>query len=524
MKITFSKFGKKGRLGNQLFQLASMIGFAEKYRAELCLPRWDYQKYFANKYHADATNTLCSTVTEAVYHYTPEYYDAAIKGRACVNLDGYFQSEKYWRDSEHLVRKHLEFKHDYKASVIDKYSLALKKPCVAVSIRRGDFVGNKNYYQIPITYYTNAIKQYDSQDVNFIFFSDDMGYCKLHFGCMENAYFADRKTIGGYFQEDIYAIEQLCLMTLCQKFIISNSTFSWWGAYLSGSKEIIRPKQCMSGSLAVRNNEKDFYPAEWQIGNENKIDLSDVTFMIPVAYDHSDRKQNLELNVCMLQKHFNTNIIVMEQNGSIFKYMNTYCNYTQFEKPVFHRTRMLNLMAQTCSTPIIANWDADVFISPQQILEAVKKIRKQDAEVVYPYDGRFARVDRKQWFKKLEKELDIGVFSNQEFKGMRPKDKTSVGGAIFFDRKKYLECGGENENFISYGPEDVERFVRFSVLAKVERINGALYHMDHFRGLDSRCATNPHDKQNHDELAKVQTMTKEELMIYVKNYSINNAY
>ena len=46
MKISFSQLGKHGRLGNQLFQIASTLGMAEKYGAEVVFPSWSYENYF----------------------------------------------------------------------------------------------------------------------------------------------------------------------------------------------------------------------------------------------------------------------------------------------------------------------------------------------------------------------------------------------------------------------------------------------------------------------------------------------
>lgn len=242
--------------------------------------------------------------------------------------------------------------------------------------------------------------------------------------------------------------------------------------------------------------------------------------MIPVAYDHNDRKQNMDLNVCLLQRDFDTNVIVMEQGRDFFQYFQyNNCIYKKAPYIDFHRTRMLNDMARIAETEIIVNWDADVFISPLQIYYSVTKLRRREADVVYPYDGRFARVNRASWFKPFEKQLDTGIFASAFFPGMAVTDKASVGGAIFFNRDPYFEGGGENENFISYGPEDVEREVRFTRLGyKVFRTPGALYHLDHWRGTNSK-SQNKFHKQNHDELDKIYSFTQDELREYVKTWN-----
>lgn len=530
--ITFSKFGKHGRLGNQLFQYAAMIGMSKKYKKELVLPPWVYSKYFKGEFPTGIVQNNVSKVSEAAFHYQNDRYDHIIPHEANCDMIGYFQSEKYWEHCKDDVKEALCFNRDFDWNVFRKdfeqFIPKNIKTNIAISIRRGDYIDNHNYELLPITYYFLALQEHfpEWKNCNLMIFSDDPEYCKIHFGCLENAYIIpnkfDNMSISKYFEENTYAIFQLAMMSSCDHFIIANSTFSWWGAYL-GEKEdtkIIRPANYFKGEMKEKNNIKDHYPERWIAFDhtDKKIDLSDVTFTIPVSYDHKDRKQNMGLNVCMMQRDLNTNIIVGEHGSDFFNYFSSWTTYVRFQDEEFHRTKFLNEMARMATTPIIANWDADVFISPIQIWKSVQDIR-DGADMVFPYDGRFARVKRETWFKPLEKRFDVGVFGDTIFKGMNPEDKQSVGGAILFNRERFIEGGGENENFIAYGPEDVERDTRFRKIGyNVLRTKGVLYHMDHFKGPNSKCHGNKYDKQNHDELIVIETSTKDQLINYINTW------
>lgn len=497
MVVSFSRYGNHGRMGNALFQWGATLGIAESNSGEPSFPPWNMEKFFDTPL---PKNGLASRVLqEKQYHYEP------IEINQDTDLFGYYQSYKYFPKAG--------FKPKIKKDIIDHHSKnpAFQKQTIAIHIRRGDYVNHEMYYQLPISWYISALLTIPNwKDCNILLFSDDMEYCKVHFECLPNAFF-----ITGY------EIDHLCLMSLCDNHIVGNSTFGWWGAWLSEQKNVIHSGKMFRGPFAHKDI-KDFYPPNWNEYKDEKINLSDVTFTIPVLYDHSDRKQNFDLSLCMLQKDFHTNIIVGEQGKERkFEYSNKWAKYHYFDIKDFHRTKMLNDMAIMAETELIVNYDIDVIIPPLQIYLAAERLRS-GVDCVYPYDGRFARMERSQWFRKLESVLDIGCV------GKFPLDKRnireSVGGAVMWRKESFIDFGMENEYMISYAPEDVERWERMHTLGvNVQRVNGTLFHMNHFKGIDSHNG-NPNFPNSKAELAKMRTMSKDQMRLYIDSWPWRHKY
>lgn len=500
--ITFSHLGSLGRLGNQCFQVASCIGIAEKTGTTAVFPKWKYSQYLKHLLPEGKPKQQVQKIPETTFSFDDSFFN--MLPVYDYDLYGFFQSEKYW-DKETIL-KQFEFADDFKEDIQARYRNVLSKKHVAISVRRGDFVNNPNYFQIPITYYLNAYYKHFGSEYNVIIFSDDFEWCKKHFKALPHVHFA----------HDLNDMQQLCLMSLCNSHIISNSTFSWWGAYLSQSENVIRPEKNFAGKLAKENSEKDYWPAAWKVFNDYKIDLKDTTFIIPVFYDHLDRKLNFMLTLDFITEHFDTNIIIGEQGGNEFETFKDHGTYINFDMPVFHRTKMINDMAKRATTPIIINWDCDNICAPAQIAEAVNKIR-EGIDISYPFDGTVQRTPR-FCFGDVSNTLDVAIISEKYC----AKKHSSVGHAVVMNKKSFIRAGMENENFVSWGPEDSERFNRYHILGlSVIRIPGAMYHMDHFVGENSS-AKNQFFKANEKEFLNVATRNKTQLEQYILSWEWAN--
>lgn len=251
--LTMSFFGKFGRLGNQLFQYASLIGLATKFNTHLVMPSWEYAGYF-NHTFPEGAYVDGYIIKETTCCYSDHW--GSFDWNQPIDIVGYLQSEKYWLHCKDKVLRALEFKKELKERVKEKFDFS--KPVIAIHIRRGDFVNHPNFAQLPISYFHSALNEFPQwRDCNIIIFSDDISYCRLHFKHIDNVKYSENNS----------AIEDLCLMAQCSNFIISNSTFSWWGAYLSGvaGENIIRPDCLYAGQYKTRHSDKDYWPASWRV-------------------------------------------------------------------------------------------------------------------------------------------------------------------------------------------------------------------------------------------------------------------
>lgn len=250
------------------------------------------------------------------------------------------------------------------------------------------------------------------------------------------------------------------------------------------------------------------------------IDLSDITFIIPLRLDSMDRLVNLKHVIMTICQHFKTNIILLECDSSrkinfSLSCATVNCEYLFIEdkSPLFHRTKLLNIMIRMAKTPYVANYDCDVILPIPAYAKAYSLLKEYD--VVYPYGGMFLNI------KPEEKKLIVSdgvAIESVDVKKFDLLNDNSVGGALFVRRDSYIKSGLENEYMVSFGPEDAERFARWKILGyKIARLDNPLYHLCHPKLVNS-CTANPAHKANEVEYEKVRAMKKEELIAYIKTW------
>ena len=148
--ITSSNNETNGRLGNFLMRTASLIGLANKHNTKLVIPKSKYSKYF-NISHLEGTDEELSKtfrkVKEPMFQYVPNW--PCIDENENVDIDGYLQSKKYWDYCEEEVKDAFTFKEDIKQQVVNRFDKGRKvfqKETISISVRRGDYLSNKNYH------------------------------------------------------------------------------------------------------------------------------------------------------------------------------------------------------------------------------------------------------------------------------------------------------------------------------------------------------------------------------------------
>jgi len=274
MTIGFNALGRMGRLCNQMFQYAALKGIARKTGVDCCIPHYtqavddgignmlrtelfdsfdlDVKVGLLNNGHAPVVNERHFHFDEELFKMCPDH----------VDLRGYFQTEKYFKHIEKEIRSDFTFKDEI-LNPCKEMIESVENP-IALHVRRGDYIKNaENHFNLPSVYYEAALSKFDANR-NVIVFSDDPVWCH------DEGIFADDRFI---ISENEDNRVDLCLMSLCDDFIIANSSYSWWGAWLSANKDktVIAPSQWFGKTGYTKDHDtKDLIPNDWTIINDGQ--------------------------------------------------------------------------------------------------------------------------------------------------------------------------------------------------------------------------------------------------------------
>ena len=254
-----------GGLGNQLFQYATAYALAKKNRAQLQLDISDALEYKTHPYRLNMLfcegefikkNNLIRKIIfklglgDFVSSYFVEkklLFDQSLSDvDRNISLFGYFQDERYFLDVcddlKRMFKPKCQLNNEQKAICRNISS----KNTLAIHVRRGDYLSdeqsNKIHGSCSLNYYKSAVNKLINENVinsntKLFVFSDDIEWCKLNLLFDLNTIFVNGDE--GSPEIDLY------IMSKAEHFVISNSTFSWWSAWLSDSpeKKVIAPKK-----------------------------------------------------------------------------------------------------------------------------------------------------------------------------------------------------------------------------------------------------------------------------------------
>ncbi len=179
-------------------------------------------------------------------------------------LDGHWMSEKYFKDIASILRKEFSFRINPTVATNEILKKISKSNSVCLHVRRGDYLSSpsakKIYNTLGLDYYVVAIQNIITRIPNpsFFVFSDDIDWCEKELYFLQGATFVEKELEGtGAIAQDYFY-----LMTFCKHFIISNSTYGWWAAWLGQNKHkvIIAPKKWFINPVIQT---EDIYPDTW---------------------------------------------------------------------------------------------------------------------------------------------------------------------------------------------------------------------------------------------------------------------
>lgn len=263
------------------------------------------------------------------------------------------------------------------------------------------------------------------------------------------------------------------------------------------------------------------------------IDLEKTTIIIPIKVEHSDRYRNAKTVLEFLNHHFETNVFIYEASSdgeTRLDFLGSLGNlnikhWCIQEEESFHRTKYLNIMLDEVETPVVVNYDIDVILEPQNYLECQNEILEGKSKIIYPYEngnGQIMVLESFNYEGFSDSNYSIDFINSSSEKREHPAE---CGHCIFFDTYTYRLWGGENEDFISYGPEDKERMYRFQKLTNSVswRQGKKVYHFEHYRGNDS-WTSNPHFDHNWGVFENIKAKDILSLIDYYRDTHYSNRY
>jgi len=266
--ITFKSLGHAGAIGNQLFQYAALYAAGKKNNFNIKIPHtkdhYDsgtnrIQHYFLNCFKNIYAEILTKEEEKEIkneinFEKAIFYYHELFDIKDFTNINGYFQSYKYFENFQKDILDQFIFNQSIIDNVSNKYKFNIGDYS-SVHLRCGDYSYRQNHHPIMnLQYYEKAFNIINSE--KYLVFSDTIEYARNVFNNFKNIEFI--------YIKDNHAFEDMYMMSNTKNNIIANSTFSWWASYLNkNNPKIIAPSNWLGPAYDGQWNINDLIPKDW---------------------------------------------------------------------------------------------------------------------------------------------------------------------------------------------------------------------------------------------------------------------
>lgn len=181
-----------------------------------------------------------------------------LRVRPGTYLSGWWISPRYFEGTEAALRRDLALRAAPTAAARRWIDAIRARNAVAVHVRRGDYLKHPEIGALGAAYYARAFDAIRTRvaDPSYFVFSDDIPAARAMLRETSMPFEAVE------LEPDASPAQDLMVMAACRHFVIANSTFSWWGAWLSQApgKTVVAPQYWYAGA---RVRMPDVYPPEW---------------------------------------------------------------------------------------------------------------------------------------------------------------------------------------------------------------------------------------------------------------------
>jgi len=265
--IVNQEIGYLGRLANQMFQYAALVGIATKNHYEYGIPYENARRSkttqpyghkekleLMDEFNISAKDSTGFTPFNMLAYYENKYDERVFDVPDNITMSGYFQVPKFFEHCSDKIKDEFAFTLETTERCWEKLSSFDRDFQVsAVHVRRTDYAKSNGWHNmLGMDYYNEAISNIGSG--KYVILSDDIEWCKEKFVSDDNKQF--------FFSEGMNQFQDMCLISMCKNVIMANSSFSWWGAYLNPHADtIIAPKKWLGTS--PEESWRDIYCEDW---------------------------------------------------------------------------------------------------------------------------------------------------------------------------------------------------------------------------------------------------------------------